>query len=361
MPIERVILAKPRGFCAGVERAIEVVEQALQRAAGPVYVRKEIVHNPHVVTALRRKGAVFVEELEGVPEGAVTIFSAHGVSPAVHASAKTRRLNVIDATCPLVTKVHSEAVRFAREGYTLLLIGHAGHEEVEGTMGEAPASIRLVQTVEEARAVQVDTPEKVAVITQTTLSVEDTRAMIEVLKARFPRLVAPAKDDICYATQNRQNAVKAIAAEAEVLLVIGAKNSSNSIRLTEVAEDAGRRAYLINDAREIDPAWFEGVRCVGVTSGASAPEHLVQEVVEALKRLGASQVDEWELVREDVSFGLPAELTRPAPTAPEKSAGTTGRHARPHGRTAVRPPSAARPPNPGSGEPARSTQSLPRG
>ncbi len=309
MSLTTVILAKPRGFCAGVDRAIEVVERTLQRADGPVYVRKEIVHNPHVVSALRRKGAIFVDDLDAVPENATTIFSAHGVSPAVHASARTRRLKVIDATCPLVTKVHSEAIRFAREGYTLLLIGHEGHEEVEGTMGEAPESIRLVQTVKEARIVQVNTPEKVAVITQTTLSVDDTRAIIEVLKARFPRLVVPAKDDICYATQNRQNAVKAIAAEAEVLLVIGASNSSNSIRLTEVAEDAGRRAYLINDAGEINPAWFEGVTCVGVTSGASAPEHLVQEVVEALKRLGATRVEERELVLEDVSFGLPIELT----------------------------------------------------
>ena len=310
MSLTTVILAKPRGFCAGVERAIEVVERTLQRATGPVYVRKEIVHNPHVVSALRRKGAVFVDELDGVPEGATTIFSAHGVSPAVHASARARRLKVIDATCPLVTKVHSEAIRFARAGYTLLLIGHAGHEEVEGTMGEAPAAIRLVQTVDEARTVQVDTPEKVAVITQTTLSVDDTRAIIDALKIRFPTLIVPANDDICYATQNRQNAVKTLAREAEVLLVIGAANSSNSIRLTEVAEDAGRRAYLINDASEIDPAWFEGVTCVGVTSGASAPEHLVQEVVEALKRLGATRVEERELVREDVSFGLPIELTR---------------------------------------------------
>jgi len=310
MPLEKVILAKPRGFCAGVERAIEVVEQALDRFAGPIYVRKEIVHNRHVVNALRQKGAIFVEELTDVPEGATAIFSAHGVSPAVHAAAKARRLTVVDATCPLVTKVHVEAARFAREGYTLLLIGHQGHEEVEGTMGEAPEYIRLIQTVEDARAVTVPNPDKVAVITQTTLSVDDTRAVIEALKARFPKLVAPRKDDICYATQNRQNAVKAIAREVEVVLVIGAANSSNSIRLTEVAEDAGRRAYLINEASEIVPAWFEGVRCVGVTSGASAPEHLVQEVVETLKRLGATQVEEWELVREDVSFGLPAELIR---------------------------------------------------
>ena len=308
MSLTKVILTKPRGFCAGVERAIEVVEQALTRFPGRVYVRKEIVHNPHVVNALRKQGAIFVDELTEVPEGATTIFSAHGVSPAVHEAANARQLRVVDATCPLVTKVHTEAIRFAREGYTLLLIGHAGHEEVEGTMGEAPAAIRLVQTVDEARTVAVEHPDKVAVITQTTLSVDDTRAIIEVLKARFPRLVAPRKDDICYATQNRQNAVKAIAKEVEVVLVIGAKNSSNSIRLTEVAEDAGRRAYLINDAGEINPAWFEGVRCVGVTSGASAPEHLVQEVVERLKSLGAAQVEEWELVREDVSFGLPVEL-----------------------------------------------------
>ena len=308
MPLTTVLLATPRGFCAGVDRAIEIVEQALERFPGPVYVRKEIVHNPHVVSALRQKGARFVDELTEVPEGATTIFSAHGVSPAVHEAAKQRRLRVVDATCPLVTKVHVEATRFAREGYTLLLIGHEGHEEVEGTMGEAPQAIRLVQTVAEARTVAVNDPEKVAVITQTTLSVDDTREIVDALKRRFPKLVVPRKDDICYATQNRQNAVKAIVRDVEAVLVIGAKNSSNSIRLTEVAEDAGKRAYLINDASEINPAWFEGVRCVGVTSGASAPEHLVQDVVEALKRLGATDVEEWELVREDVSFGLPVEL-----------------------------------------------------
>ena len=308
--IEKILLAKPRGFCAGVERAIEVVEQALACSRAPVYVRKEIVHNPHVVNALREKGARFVDELADVPAGALTIFSAHGVSPAVHEAAKARRLTVIDATCPLVTKVHVEATRFAREGYTLLLIGHRGHEEVEGTMGEAPEAIRLVQTVDEARTVRVDNPEKVAAVTQTTLSVDDTRAILEALRARFPALVSPSKDDICYATQNRQNAVKAIAREAEVILVIGAKNSSNSIRLTEVAEGAGRRAYLINDAGEIDPSWFDRVRCVGVTSGASAPEHLVQHVVAYLTRLGSPVVEEVELVRETVNFGLPAELQR---------------------------------------------------
>ncbi len=315
MPGIRILLAKPRGFCAGVERAIEVVEQALARFPGPVYVRKEIVHNPHVVNQLRAQGARFVDELTEIPQGSTAIFSAHGVSPAVYAAAQARRLQVIDATCPLVTKVHVEAKRFAREGYTLILIGHAGHEEVEGTMGEAPQAIRLVQTVEDARAVQVPDPNRVAVITQTTLSMDDTQAVIDVLKGRFPRLVSPAKDDICYATQNRQNAVKAMAREAEVILVIGAKNSSNSIRLTEVAEAAGRRAYLINDATEIQPDWFTGVSCIGVTSGASAPEHLVQDVVEALRRLGATQVEERELVHEDVSFGLPAELAAPAPRA----------------------------------------------
>src|SRR3989338_4366971 len=305
MPLHKVILAKPRGFCAGVVRAIEVVEQSLARFAGPVYVRQESGHNPHVVNALRAKGARSVDELSGVPEGSTTIFSAHVVSPAVHEAARTRRLRVVDATCPLVTKVHVEAKRFAKEGYTILLIGHQGHEEVEGTMGEVPEAIRLVQTVEEARAVAVPDPDKGAVGTQTTLSVDDTRAIVEALKARFPKLVAPSKDDICYATQNRQNAVKAIAREAEVILVIGAKNSSNSIRLTEVAEDAGRRAYLINDAREINPVWFVGVRCVGVTSGASAPEHLVQEVVAALQQFGSPEVVEIELVHEDVSFGFP--------------------------------------------------------
>jgi 4-hydroxy-3-methylbut-2-en-1-yl diphosphate reductase len=308
MALSKILLMKPRGFCAGVERAIEVVEQALERFPGPVYVRKEIVHNPHVVNDLRKKGARFVDELDEVPHGSTTIFSAHGVSPAVHTSAQSRKLNVIDATCPLVTKVHVEAKRFAREGYTLLLIGHEGHDEVQGTMGEAPEAMRLIQTVADAQRVQVPDPGKVAVITQTTLSVDDTRAIIEALKARFPRLIAPAKDDICYATQNRQNAVKAMTDEAEVILVIGAKNSSNSIRLTEVAESAGRRAHLINDASEIQPAWFDSASCVGVTSGASAPEHLVQEVVAALKRLGATQVEERELVREDVNFGLPAEL-----------------------------------------------------
>ncbi|MBI3320456.1 MAG: 4-hydroxy-3-methylbut-2-enyl diphosphate reductase [Candidatus Omnitrophica bacterium] len=310
MSLTKVILAKPRGFCAGVERAIEVVERALERFEGPIYVRKEIVHNPYVVNALRAKGTVFVEELDDVPEGATAIFSAHGISPDVREQAQARRVKAIDATCPLVTKVHVEAKRYAQEGYAILLVGHAGHDEVIGTTGEAPESIQLVQTVEDARRVQVPDPERVAVITQTTLSMDDTAAILDVLRSRFPHVKMPTKDDICYATQNRQNAVKAIAKEAEVILVIGAKNSSNSIRLTEVAEVAGRKAHLINDAHEIDPAWFEEIHCVGVTSGASAPEYLVQEVVASLKRLGATQVEEWELVREDVNFVLPLELSQ---------------------------------------------------
>ena len=310
MPLTKILLAKPRGFCAGVDRAIEVVEQALEFCAKPVYVRKEIVHNPHVVNTLRAKGAVFVEELDEVPEGATAIFSAHGVSPDVHALAKARKLRVIDATCPLVTKVHVEAKRYAKDGYTILLVGHARHDEVIGTTGEAPEVIQLVQTVEEAHRVQVPHPDKVAVITQTTLSVDDTEAIVDALRQRFPTLITPAKDDICYATQNRQNAVKALVKDAEVILVIGAKNSSNSIRLVEVALGAGRPAYLITDATEIQPAWFQSVRCVGVTSGASAPEHLVQEVVAYLKQFGARDVEERELVEEDVNFGLPLELVQ---------------------------------------------------
>ena len=309
MPLEKVLLAKPRGFCAGVDRAIETVELALQQSGGPIYVRREIVHNSHVVNTLRAKGARFVEELTEVPEGAVAIFSAHGVSPTVREQAAQRRLQAIDATCPLVTKVHSEATRYAREGYSILLVGHEGHDEVIGTMGEAPWAIQLVQTVRDAETIQVPNPDKVAVITQTTLSLDDTRAIIDALKRRFPALINPSKDDICYATQNRQNAVKAIAKEAEVILVIGSKNSSNSIRLTEVAEQAGRTAYLINEASEIDPKWFSATRCVGVTSGASAPEHLVQEVVACLTRLGATTIEEVELVQEHVNFGLPSELT----------------------------------------------------
>jgi 4-hydroxy-3-methylbut-2-enyl diphosphate reductase len=261
-----------------------------------------------VVNRLRAKGAIFVEELDEVPANATTIFSAHGVAPTVHADAKLRNLNVIDATCPLVTKVHLEAQRYAKAGYTLLLIGHEGHDEVIGTMGEAPHAIRLVQTVEDAQRIEIDNPTRVAVITQTTLSMDDTRAILNALKLRFPAMQLPTKDDICYATQNRQNAVKSMADAADVVLVMGAANSSNSVRLTEVARAHGSRSYLINDANEIKPEWFEGARTVGVTSGASAPEDLVQAVVNYLKGFGTPTVEEWELVREDVTFGLPKEL-----------------------------------------------------
>jgi len=307
--LHKVILAKPRGFCAGVVRAIEVVEQSLERFPGPVYVRKEIVHNPHVVNALRTKGARFVDELTEVPEGATTIFSAHGVSPAVHEAARTRRLRVVDATCPLVTKVHVEAKRFEKEGYTILLIGHQGHEEVEGTMGEVPGAIRLVQTVEEARAVTVPDPGKVAVITQTTLSVDDTREVIEVLKRRFPRMVTPAKEDICYATQNRQDAVKRLAREVDLVLVIGSRNSENSNQLVKVARSLGKPAYLIDDHHGINPNWLAGALRVGITSGASVPDQLVQEAAEFFKEQGA-EVAELGFIEENIHFALPPEIAR---------------------------------------------------
>jgi 4-hydroxy-3-methylbut-2-en-1-yl diphosphate reductase len=306
----KILLSRPRGFCAGVDRAIDVVEMALGMFPAPVYVRKEIVHNKHVIDSLARKGAVFVEELREAPNGSLVIFSAHGVSPAVRAEAAARRLKVIDATCPLVTKVHMEAIRFAQEGRSIILVGHAGHDEVIGTMGEVPGQIQLVGTVEEAERVQVPDPERVAVTTQTTLGVDDANVIIKVLRRRFPKLVMPSSDDICYATQNRQTAVKQIAERAELVLVIGSDNSSNSRRLREVAESSGARAYLIDDASEIDPAWLQGVRAVGITAGASAPEHLVQEVIAYLKDHGASELEEIEAVQERVTFTLPAELER---------------------------------------------------
>ncbi len=304
----KVTLAAPRGFCAGVERAIEIVERALQRYGPPVYVRKEIVHNPHVVEDLRRRGAVFVDDLTVVPAGAVIIFSAHGVSPAVREDAEQRGLRVIDATCPLVTKVHTEAVRFAADGSTILLIGHEGHEEVEGTMGEAPERMRLVTSVEAVATLDIDANADVAVLTQTTLSVDDTREIIEAIQQRFPRARTPRKDDICYATQNRQAAVKTLAANAELVLVIGAENSSNSQRLKEVALARGARAHLVSDASRLDPAWFVGVQHVVVTAGASAPEHLVQDLLEKLKDFGAGTVTEYVEVKEDVKFPLPPEV-----------------------------------------------------
>lgn len=306
--LREIVLAGPRGFCAGVERAIEIVERALEVLGAPVYVRREIVHNRHVVEALRAKGAVFVEELEEVPDGATVVFSAHGVSPAVRAEARARRLRVIDATCPLVTKVHLEARRYAREGYTIVLVGHEDHDEVIGTLGEAPDRIVVISSVEEAERLEIPHPERVAYLTQTTLSVDDTRAIVEVLRRRFPAIVGPAKDDICYATQNRQAAVKRISAEVDVVLVLGAANSSNANRLREVSEGAGTRAYLINDVRDIRPEWLAGAARVGVTAGASTPEFLVREVVDWLRAHSAPALRELTVVEEDVSFPLPHEL-----------------------------------------------------
>jgi len=308
--LRKLLLARPRGFCAGVDRAIDVVHMALELYGAPVYVRREIVHNKHVIQSLASKGAVFVEEIEQVPSGAVVIFSAHGVSPDVRAEAESKRLRVIDATCPLVTKVHMETVRFAREGLSIILVGHAGHDEIIGTMGEAPRCTQLVSSVVEAEAVQVADPERVAVTTQTTLGVDDTREIIEVLRRRFPKLVNPASDDICYATQNRQTAVKLLAQRADVILVLGSKNSSNSRRLREVAEMSGARAYLIEDATKIDPAWLENATCVAITAGASAPEHLVQEVVAYFRARGVDEIAEIEAMEEKVTFTPPPELVR---------------------------------------------------
>ena len=310
MKPQKILLAKPRGFCAGVERAIGVVDMALELYGAPVYVRKEIVHNKHVIESLAAKGAVFVEELSEVPEGAVVIFSAHGIAPLVRTEAAAKRLNVIDATCPLVTKVHLEAIRYANEGRSIILVGHEGHDEIIGTMGEVPEHIQLVGSVEEAEKVQVTDPERVALTTQTTLGVDDTREIIDVLKRRFPKLATPPSDDICYATQNRQEAVKLLARQAGLVLVIGSDNSSNSRRLREVAEIWGARAYLIEDASKIDPTWLENVDCVAITAGASAPEHLVGEVVEYFRRLGVEQVEEIEAIEERVTFLPPPELAK---------------------------------------------------
>jgi 4-hydroxy-3-methylbut-2-enyl diphosphate reductase len=306
--LQTIVLAGPRGFCAGVDRAIDIVELALEVCPPPVYVRKEIVHNRHVVEALRAKGAHFVDELDEVPDNATVIFSAHGVSPAVRADAQRRGLRVIDATCPLVTKVHLEAIRYAREDYTIILVGHADHDEVVGTTGEAPERILVIASPEDVEKLAVPDPDKVAYLTQTTLSVDDTRDCIEALRRRFPGIVGPAKDDICYATQNRQAAVKTVAGEVDVLLVIGAANSSNANRLVEVSTGMGTPSYLINDKRDIRPEWLEGKRRVGVTAGASTPEFLVAEVVEELRRLGRAELREVRVVAEDVRFGLPREL-----------------------------------------------------
>ena len=304
----RVLLANPRGFCAGVDRAIEIVELALRRYGPPVYVRHEIVHNRHVVEGLRAKGAVFVDDPDDAPPGALLVYSAHGVSPAVRAATERRGLRSIDATCPLVTKVHVEARRFDDADHDLILVGHAGHVEVEGTMGHAPGRMQLVETVEDVARVRVRDPARVACLTQTTLSVDDTREILEALRARFPAIRLPRKDDICYATQNRQNAVKELCREADVVLVVGAPESSNSNRLVEIASKAGARSHLVQSAADIDPAWLAGAACVGVSAGASAPEVLVEEVVERLRRLGATRVDSLPVVNEGVVFQLPAEL-----------------------------------------------------
>jgi len=306
--LKRVVLASPRGFCAGVVRAIEIVETVLQSLPPPIYVRKEIVHNRFVVEQLRQRGVVFVNELDEVPDGATVIFSAHGVSPAVREMARRKNLRVIDATCPLVTKVHLEAIKFAQEGYSIVLIGHAGHEEVEGTMGEAPNCTYLVQSVEDVEKLQVPDPEKVAYLTQTTLSVDDTAEIVAALKRKFPKIVGPRTDDICYATQNRQNAVKALAKQVDVILVIGSQNSSNSQRLREVAISQRCPAYLIEGEDQIEPEWLTEAESVGVTSGASAPEILVHQVVQRLKELGATEVVEFKLTDEKVQFTPPPEI-----------------------------------------------------
>jgi 4-hydroxy-3-methylbut-2-en-1-yl diphosphate reductase len=306
---EKLLLAAPRGYCAGVDRAVQTVEHALDLHGAPVYVRKEIVHNKHVVEQLRERGAIFVDELDDtIPEGAVTVFSAHGVSPAVHADARHRGLSTIDATCPLVTKVHREALKFAEEGYTIILIGHDGHEEVEGTMGEAPQHIVLVETEADVDALEVEDPERLAYISQTTLSVDETRVIINRLRERFPSIVGPRTDDICYATTNRQAAVKQMAAECDLVLVIGSRNSSNSNRLVEVAREHGADSELIDNEDQVREEWLEGKRVVGISSGASAPEELVQRLVAFFRARGTEQVEEFEVVQEDVRFMLPKNI-----------------------------------------------------
>jgi 4-hydroxy-3-methylbut-2-en-1-yl diphosphate reductase len=300
-----VLLAAPRGYCAGVERAVDAVERALEMHGGPVYVRKQIVHNLHVVRDLERKGAVFVDELDEVPGEAVVVLSAHGSSPTVHADAASRRLELIDATCPLVTKVHLEARRFAEDDRTILLIGHAGHEEVEGTSGQAPDRTILVQSIEEATRVEVPDPRRLSYLTQTTLSVDETNEIVDVLRSRFPEIQGPPREDICYATQNRQDAVKEVAGRADVVLVIGSRNSSNSNRLAEVSQERGIPAYLVDDETEVDPAWLDGAEVVGLTSGASAPERLVDRMLEWLAARGYDRVEQALITEESVRFALP--------------------------------------------------------
>ena len=303
-----MLLAAPRGYCAGVDRAVETVEKALDMHGPPVYVRKEIVHNKHVVEQLAERGAIFVEEETEVPEGELVVFSAHGVSPAVHDNAAVRNLRTIDATCPLVTKVHVSARKFAEQGYSIILIGHSGHEEVEGTTGEAPEEITLVETLEDAERVEVPDPDHVAFITQTTLSVDETAEIIAVLRQRFPKIVSSKSEDICYATTNRQIAVKQLAGACELVLVIGSTNSSNSNRLVEVAREHGADSYLIDNAAQVREEWLEGVETLGITSGASAPEELVSELVELFRARGTDDVSELRTVDEDVRFMLPKKI-----------------------------------------------------
>jgi 4-hydroxy-3-methylbut-2-enyl diphosphate reductase len=305
---DKLLLAAPRGYCAGVDRAVQTVERALDLYGAPVYVRKEIVHNKHVVEELRDRGAIFVESEQEVPEGSTVVFSAHGVAPSVHESARERRLRTIDATCPLVTKVHVEARKFAAEGYTIVLIGHEGHEEVEGTMGEAPDQIVLVQSAADVDTLELEDPEKVAYISQTTLSVDETRAIINRLRERFPAIIGPRTDDICYATTNRQAAVKQLARQCDLVLVIGSRNSSNSNRLVEVAREHGADSHLVDNERQVQEEWLDGKRVIGITSGASAPEGLVKRLVEFFRARGTPDVQELEVVREDVRFMLPKAI-----------------------------------------------------
>ena len=307
---DKLLLASPRGYCAGVDRAVQTVEHALELYGAPVYVRKEIVHNKHVVEQLRQRGAIFVDEETEVPDGQTVVFSAHGVAPKVHANAERQQLQTIDATCPLVTKVHVEARKFADQGYTIILIGHDGHEEVEGTMGEAPTQTVLVQSEEEVDQLEVDDEERIAYLTQTTLSVEETDRIIRRLRERFPNIVGPKSDDICYATTNRQMAVRQMARECDLVLVIGSRNSSNSNRLVEVAREHGAESYLIDNELQVDEEWLEGKRVVGITSGASAPDELVQRLVEFFRARGTREVSELEVVQEDVRFMLPKDIRK---------------------------------------------------
>jgi 4-hydroxy-3-methylbut-2-enyl diphosphate reductase len=308
MPLKRLLLAAPRGYCAGVDRAVQTVEKALELHGPPVYVRKEIVHNKHVVESLEERGAIFVDDVAEVPQGRTVVFSAHGVSPAVHDAAAGRSLETIDATCPLVTKVHVEARKFAGDGYTIVLVGHEGHEEVEGTTGEAPEHILLVQTEDDVDALEVEDPERVAFITQTTLSVDETTGIIRRLREKFPHMIGPRTDDICYATQNRQDAVKQLAPQCDLVLVIGSRNSSNSNRLVEVARQHGARSHLIDNEHEVREEWLEGAETVGITSGASAPEELVQRLIGFFRERGVTDVSTLEVTEEDVRFMLPRDI-----------------------------------------------------